>query len=100
MVFAAQRVSSCLENARAVSKRYQDPGLSALLVAQVLLIFIAEPLAFEGFEPPLIAIGFMVVALILLLVLGSKHQGGLIVVGIAGALRAITLVADLVWGAQ
>ena len=71
----------------------------ALLVAQVLLIFIAEPLAFEGFEPPLIAIGFIVVALILWLVLGSEHQGALIVVGIAGELRAITLVADLVWGA-
>jgi Ion channel len=88
-----------LNNARAAAKRYQDPGLSALLVAQALLIFVAEPLAFEGFEPPLIAIGIVVVCLVLLLVLGSPHHGALIVVGVAGAIRGITLVADLVWGA-
>jgi Ion channel len=88
-----------LDKARAAAKRYQDPGLSALLVAQVLLIFIAEPLAFEGFEPPLIALWIIVVGLILLLVLGSDHHGALLVVGVAGAVRAITLVADLVWGA-
>ena len=57
-----------LNNARALAKRYQDPGLTALLVAQVLLIFIAEPLAFEGFEPPLVALAIIVVGLILLLV--------------------------------
>jgi len=64
-------VVNWLDNARAVARRYQDPGLSALLVAQVLLIFIAEPLAFEGFEPPLIAIGIVVVSLVLLL--SSDH---------------------------
>jgi Ion channel len=88
-----------LDKARAAAKRYQDPGLSALLVAQVLLIFIAEPLAFEGFEPPLIALWIIVVGLILLLVLGSDHHGALIVVGVAGAVRAITLVADFLWSA-
>jgi hypothetical protein len=88
-----------LNKARALAKRYQDPALTALLVAQVLLIFIAEPLAFEGFEPPLIVLATIVVGLILLLVFGSKHHGALIVVGVAGAVRAITLVADLVWGA-
>jgi hypothetical protein len=88
-----------LDNARAVARRYQDPALSALLVAQLLLIFIAEPLAFEGFEAPLIAIGIIVVGLVLLLVLGSNHHGALIVVGVAGAIRGITLVADLVRGA-
>jgi Ion channel len=88
-----------LDRARAVARRYQDPSLSALLVAEVLLIFIAEPLAFEGFEPPLIAIGIVVVCLVLLLVLGSPHHGVLIVIGVAGAIRGITLVADLFWGA-
>jgi len=48
-------VVNWLDNARAVARRYQDPGLSALLVAPVLLIFVAEPLAFEGFVPPLIS---------------------------------------------
>jgi hypothetical protein len=88
-----------LDKARAAARRYQDPGLSALLVAQVILIFIAEPLAFEGFEAPLIAIGVIVVGLVLLLVLGSPHHGALVVVGVAGATRGLTLVADFVWGA-
>ncbi len=88
-----------LDNARAVAGRYQDPCLSALLVAQVVLIFIAEPLAFEGFELPLIAIGIVVVCLVLLLVLGSPHRGALVVVGVAGAIRGMTLVGDLVWRA-
>lgn len=88
-----------LDNARDVARRYQDPGLSALLVAQIILIFIAEPLAFEGFEPPLIASGFIIVCLVLLLVLGSPHHGALVVVGAAGAIRGATLVADFVWGA-
>jgi Ion channel len=88
-----------LINARALAKRYQDPALTALLVAQVLLIFIAEPLAFEGFEPPLIALAIIVVGLVVLLVLGSNHHGALVVVGVAGAVRAITLVADFLWSA-
>jgi hypothetical protein len=87
-----------LNNARAVAKRYQDPGLSALMVAQLILIFIAEPLAFEGFEPPLIAIGIIVAGLILLLALGSNQRGALIVVGVAGGVRLLTAAADLIWG--
>jgi hypothetical protein len=88
-----------LNKARALAKRRQDPALTALLVAQVLLIFIAEPLAFEGFEPPLVVLAIIVVGLILLLVLGSDHHGALIVVGVAGVVRAITLVADFLWSA-
>jgi hypothetical protein len=88
-----------LNNARAAAKRYQDPGLSALLVAQALLIFVAEPLAFEGFEPPLIAIGIIVAGLILLPAFGSDQRGALIVVGVAGVVRLLTAAADLIWGA-
>jgi hypothetical protein len=92
-------VSDWLRNTRALSKRYQDPCLSALLVAQLILIFVAEPLAFEGFEPPLIAIGLIVAGLILLLALGSDQRGALIIVGVAGGVRALTAAADLIWGA-
>lgn len=99
MTFGRQSVSNWLENTRAVSKRYQDPGLSALLAAQIILVFVAEPLAFEGFEPPLIAIGIIVAGLILLLALGSDQRGALIVVGVAGGVRLLTAVADLIWGA-
>lgn len=99
MTFGRESVSNWLENTRAVSKRYQDPGLSALLAAQIILVFVAEPLAFEGFEPPLIAIGIIVAGLILLLALGSNQRGALIVVGVAGGVRLLTAVADLIWGA-
>lgn len=95
MSFARQNVSNWLENVRAVSKRYQDPGLSALLAAQLILAFVAEPLAFEGFEPPLIVIGTIVAGLILLLALGSDLHGALIVAGAAGAVRLLALGADL-----
>ncbi|HZZ23796.1 MAG TPA: ion channel [Roseiarcus sp.] len=100
MTFAGQRVSNWLKNTRAVSKRYQDPGLTALMLAQLILIFVAEPLAFEGFEPPLIAIGIIVAGLILLLALGSDQHGALIVVGVAGFVRLVTAAADLLWGAR
>ena len=79
-----------LDNARAVARRYQDPCLSALLVAQVVLIFVAEPLAFEGFEPPLIATGIVVAGLIILLALGSDQLGALIIVAVAGSVRLLT----------
>jgi hypothetical protein len=98
MTFAGQNASSWLEKIRAVSKRYQDPGLSALLAAQLILIFVAEPLAFEGFEPPLIVIGIIVAGLILLLALGSNQRGALIVVGLAAGVRLLTAAADLIWG--
>ena len=90
MIFGRQIVSNWLKNTRAVSKRYQDPGLSALLVAQLILIFVAEPLAFEGLEPPLIATGIIVAGLILLLVLGSHQHGALIIVVVAGGVRLLT----------
>jgi hypothetical protein len=98
MTLGRQNVSNWLENIRAVSKRYQDPDLSALLVAQLILIFIAEPLAFEGFEPPLVAIGIIVAGLILLLALGSDQRGALIVLAVAGVVRLLTAAADLIWG--
>jgi hypothetical protein len=90
-------VSNWLKNTRAVSERYQDPSLSALMVAQVILIFAAEPLAFEGFEPPLVATGIIVGGLILLLVLGSYRHGALIIVLAAGGIRLLTLGAGLTW---
>ena len=90
---------SWLNTIRAVAKRYRDPGLSALLAAQLILIFIAEPLAFEGFEPPLIADGIIAFGLILLLVFGSERHGALIVVGAAGAVRLLAFGATVVWDA-
>ena len=99
MTFARRNATSWPDKLRAAVKRYEDPGLSALLAAQLILIFVAEPLAFEGFELPLIAMGIVVAGLILLLTLGSNQRGALIIVGVAGVVRLLTAAADLIWGA-
>ena len=99
MTFATRNAGSWPDRLRAAAKRYEDPGLSALLAAQLILIFVAEPLAFEGFEFPLVAMGIVVAGLILLLTVGSNQRGALIIVGAAGAVRLITAAADLIWGA-
>jgi hypothetical protein len=99
MTFATRNASSWPNRLRAAAKRYEDPGLSALMAAQLILIFVAEPLAFEGFELPLVAMGIIVAGLILLLTVGSNQRGALIIVGAAGAVRLITAAADLIWGA-
>src|SRR6516225_3749891 len=57
MTYGRQNVGNWLKHPRAMSKRYQDPGLSALLVAQLVLVFVAEPLDSEGVAPPLTATG-------------------------------------------
>ena len=98
MIFGGQTQSNWLRNTRAVANRYQDPALSALLAAQLIAVFVAEPLAFEGFEPPLIATGIIFAGLILLLALGSDQRGALVIVAVAGAARLLTAAADLIWG--
>jgi hypothetical protein len=45
MIYGRQYVGNWLQHAHAVSKRYQDPALSALLVVQLVLIFVVEPFA-------------------------------------------------------
>ena len=63
---------------------------------QLVLIFIAEPLAFKGLTFPLVAVGIITAGLILLLVLGSHQRGALIVV-VIGGVRLLTGAADLLW---
>jgi len=75
MIYGRQYVGNWLQHAHAVSKRYQDPGLSALLVVQLVLIFVVEPLASQGVAPPLTATGIVIVGLILLLVVGAQKLG-------------------------
>lgn len=99
MVLGVGIASDWLKNTRAAARRYQDPGLTALMAAQFFLIFVAEPLAFKGFEPLLVANGIIVAGLILLLALGSNQHGALVIVGAAGAVRLATAGADLLWGA-
>ena len=99
MTYGRQNVGNWLKHPRAMSKRYQDPGLSALLVAQLVLVFVAEPLDSEGVAPPLTATGIVIVGLILLLVVGAQKLGAIIIVVVAGTLRLLAAGADLIWDA-
>ena len=89
-----------LTRAQIASSRYQDPGLSALLVALLVVIFLAEPLAFEGFVLPVAVTGIVIAGLVFLLVLGSHHNGALILVVVAGGIRLLTAAIDVLWGAS
>ena len=62
-----------------------------------MLIFVAEPLAFEGFTFPLMATGIIAAGLILLLLLGSHQRGALIVIAVGGV-RLLAAGVGLVWG--
>ena len=89
-----------LTRAQIASSRYQDPGLSALLVALLVMIFLAEPLAFKGFVLPVAVTGIVIAGLVFLLVLGSHHNGALILVVVAGGIRLLTAAIDVLWGAS
>ena len=89
-----------LTHTRIASSHYQDLGLSALLVALLVMIFLAEPLAFEGFVLPAVVTGIVVAGLVFLLVLGSHHNGALILVVVAGGIRLLTAAIDVLWGAS
>jgi hypothetical protein len=64
------------------------------------MIFLAEPLAFEGFVLPAVVTGIVVAGLVFLLVLGSHHNGALILVVVAGGIRLLTAAIDVLWGAS
>jgi hypothetical protein len=71
-----------------------------LLWAQLVLIFVAEPLAFHGIAFPATATLIIIAGLILLLVLGSHQHGELVVVVVAGIVRLMTAGVDFIWGAS
>jgi len=96
MLSGRQSPASWLERTHTAARRQQDPALSALLAAQFVLIFVAEPLAFKGLTYPLIATGIITAGLILLLVLGCHRRGALIVV-VIGGIRLLTGAVDLLW---
>src|SRR6516225_4777868 len=87
-----------LTHVQLASSHHQDPGLSALLVALLVMIFLAEPLAFEGFVLPVVITGIVVAGLVFLLVLGSHHNGALILVVVSGGIRLLTAAVSFLWG--
>jgi len=85
-----------LKQAHAVAHRWQDPTLSALMATLLILIFVAEPLAFKGITYPLGVIGIIAVGLILMLVLGSHQRGAAVVIAI-GSARLLAGGLDFLW---
>ena len=100
MISKWQVVGNWLKQVRIACRRYQDSGLSALLSAQLVLIFVAEPLAFDGIPFPATATLVIIGGLILLLVLGSYQHGELVILSIAGIVRLLTEGVDFFWGAS
>ena len=96
MLSGQQLRDTCMNYTHAAARRRRDPILSALLVAQFILIFIAEPLAFRNSPYPLIVIGLITAGLVLAMVLGSHQRGAQIVI-VIGGLRLLTGGADLLW---
>jgi hypothetical protein len=72
----------------AAHERFREPLLSALLVAQLALIFIAGPLSVMGFNLP--SALAMAATLVLILMVASRHSGALIVAAIAVGVRILT----------
>jgi hypothetical protein len=77
-----------LELVLATCERFREPALSALLVAQLALLFIAGPLSAMGFDLPLASA--MAVTLVLILIVASRHSVALIIAAIAVGVRALT----------
>jgi hypothetical protein len=100
MISEGQVIGNWLKHTRITCRRYQDPGLSALLWAQLVLIFVAEPLALHGIALPAAGTLIIIVGLILLLVLGSQQHGELVVVAVAIIVRLLTEAVDIAWGAS
>jgi hypothetical protein len=81
-------MTTILELMLATRERFQEPALSALLAAQLALLFVAGPLSSMGFDLPLASA--MAVTLVLILIVASRHTGALIVAAIAVGVRALT----------
>ena len=64
------------------------------------MIFFAEPLAFEGFVVPVVVTGIVVASLVFLLVLGSHHNGALILIVVSGGIRLMTAAVDVLRAAS
>jgi hypothetical protein len=70
-------------------ERLRDPSLTALLIMQFLVIFVAAPLGSLGLPPPSLVAVSIVAGLLVILVLVSRSKAGIIGVLIA-ALLALT----------
>jgi hypothetical protein len=87
-----------LEHVRAMCKRFSDPGLSALLAVEVVLIFVMFPLAAaEGFDLPLVVTVAIAAGLIFLVVLGSDNRGALVVAVVAAGCTLLAGGVELIW---
>ncbi len=82
-----------LARALATCERYRDPALSALLVAQLALIFVVDPVATMGFDLPVALVS--PVMLILILMIAAHRPDALIVTIIAIGIRMIAGLVEM-----
>jgi Ion channel len=79
-----------------ICERFADQCLSALLALQLVLIFVAGPLASVGVELPLKLTKALTAALIIALVLGFRRRGVLAAAIVAGGIRVAAAAGELV----
>jgi hypothetical protein len=87
------RPEHALARARAFCERYRDPALSALLVVELVQIFLVEPIASLGFKQPLAVTTPL--GLFLILVLASHRLGALVAAVAAVGIRAAAGIVEL-----
>ncbi len=86
-----------LAHTRTACRRFEDPVLSLLLLAELALIFIMEPLAAEGFGIPEVVTMLLVAVLILVLALASRQRWVLVIATAAGLVRLLGGLAEHLW---
>jgi Ion channel len=83
-----------LRRAIAACERFRDPGLSALLMIELLLIFVVGPLAAGGVELPILTTATVTVGFVFVLVLASHRSVALITVIAAALARSLAAILE------
>ena len=86
-------MTAILAGVLAACERYRDPALSALLVAQLAVLFLVDPLAAMGFSLPLALAS--PVTLILILVIAAHRPAALIITIVAVVIRILAGFVEL-----
>lgn len=85
--------NSRLKSIRAWQDRIRDPSLTLLLILELCLMFLAAPLAAEGLPIAGPIIETMFLAVIVVVVMGSRRHGAITVIllGLAAILTSVSL---------
>ena len=89
----AAPIDDRLRSIQAWQDRFRDPGLTVLLVVQLCLVFLAEPLAAKGLPIARQAGEALVLAVVVIVVILSRNRGAipLMALGMAAILASFSL---------